>query len=115
MNTINVLSDEAWQQVSVPLDDGSLAVLELRYRPAVQRWFYGLAHPSLTLSGQMLAVHPNLLRPWRNLISFGLACLSADGADPVDISDFASGRIGLHVLSAAEVAQVETDVLGAAA
>jgi hypothetical protein len=115
MNLITTITEDAAQKVSVVLEDGTLMTLELLYRPGVQRWFFSIAHPLLTLSGMMLAEHPNLLRPWRNLISFGLACMSSDGLDPVDIADFANGRIQLFTLNASEIGLVESDILEAVA
>jgi hypothetical protein len=113
MNQITTLTDAASQQLSIALDDGTIATFSFTYLSAIQRWTFYLSHPLLTLAGMTLSAHPNVLRAWRNVIPFGLACTSLDGIDPVDISDFANGRVQIYILNAADVAQVETDILGA--
>lgn len=112
MQAITNLSDEADQITKVVLDDGSVVTFEFIYQAAIERWTMNVAHTDLTVNGVNLCAGPNVLRDWRNLIPFGLSCLSTDGADPFYIEDFASGRITVYVLTAAEVAAVETTVFG---
>ena len=112
MQAIANLSDEADQLTKVVLDDGSIVTFEFIYQPAIERWMMNIAHADLTVNGVNLCAGPNILRDWRNLIAFGLSCISTDGADPFYIEDFQSGRITLYVLNAAEVAAVETTVFG---
>ena len=113
MKQITNLSDEADQLTKVVLDDGSVAVFEFVYLPAIERWVFSVSHPTLTVNRMILCAGPNVLRDFRNVISFGLGCYSTDGADPFYIEDFASGRITLYVLvNAAEVAAVETTIFG---
>ena len=94
------------------LDDGSLLQMEFIYRPAIQRWSVNIVHPLLELYGYNLCVQPNILRPWRKLIPFGIAISSLNGLDPINVTDLSDGSVSIFVLSAAEVAQVETDILG---
>lgn len=111
MQQIDVLSDDARQAVSFPLPDGTDISFVFTYRPGIQRWSMDLSHPLLTLNGYNLCVHPNLLRPWKNLISFGIAILSSTGLDPMNATDFLDGTCTINILSADEVEQVETEVL----
>ena len=114
MNLLNNLSDEADQVVHPVLEDGSVTTIELVFRPTIQRWSYSFSHPNgFKVNGAMLCVHPNLFRSWRNVQSFGMACVSADGTDPVHISDFSSGRVQIYMLNATDVKQVETQIMGA--
>jgi hypothetical protein len=112
MQTIDNITDDAKQTIKVSLIDGTVATIGLIYRPAIQRWTANIAWKTFSWEGIDLCVHPNLLRQWRNLISFGLMCSTVDGADPVYQQDFINGRASLIVLSAVEVAGVETDVIG---
>lgn len=111
MQQIDNLSDDADQLLTMTLTDVSDVQLEFIYLPAIQRWSMNLSHPNLTLHGFNLGVGPNVLRQWRELIPFGMAILSTDGLDPVDISDFANGRITVNILTPDEVALVESEVL----
>lgn len=124
MRAIVTLSADPDQLINVVLDDKSIATFEFIYRPGIQRWAFGVSHPTLvttqnptgTVNGSMLCTHPNLLRPWKNVIPFGLAITSSDGGDPFSLQDFVSGRVQVFVLNAADVAVIENQFfLGAAA
>jgi hypothetical protein len=112
---ISNLGDEADQLSKVVLADGSVVAFEFIYLPAIERWSFNFSHPDLTVNSLILCAGPNVLRDYRNIIPFGLSVLSTDGADPVYIEDFTSGRITVYVLDADEVANVETNVFGATA
>jgi len=118
MNIIDGLGNEAYQIIQLVLSDGSVAVLELKYRPMTQRWNLDVVHdtfPAGAVRGIGLSAHPNLLRQWRNVIPFGLACVTNTGVDPFSIEDFATQRAVLYLLQGADVRTIETDVFGAAA
>lgn len=110
MKLINSLSDAADQLVTVTLDDGSNVQLEFIFRAGAQRWFLNVIHPALTLNGFGITQGPNILRQWRNLIPFGIAVQSVDLIDPIQSTDFQSGRVAVYVLNASEVKQVEQTV-----
>lgn len=111
MQELNVITDDADQNLIFPLPDGTSVQLEFIYRPGIQRWAMNVVHPLLTIKGLMLSVQPNILRPWKNLIPFGIAILTATGLDPILATDFLDGSCTVNILSASEVQQVETDVL----
>lgn len=115
MQQLNNLSDDARQQVVFPLSDGTSISFVFTYRPGIQRWSMDLDHPNLELHGYNLSLGPNILRPWKNVISFGIAILGTSGLDPINSTDFLDGTCTVNILSAAEVQQVETDVLTPAA
>ena len=115
MITIDNLSDDAFQKVDVVLDDGSLATIALRYLPSGQRWIADITAGSFTVRAVGLCNHPNLLRQFRNTLSFGLMCLTIDGVDPAYIQDFVNGRCQLLVLTKADVAALENDLMKATA
>ena len=112
MRQVDNLSDEAVQATKVLLDDGSILTLTLRYMPTVQRRTVDVSHTDLTVNGVNLCNHPNILRQWRQNIQFGIACLAADGVDPVYIDDFLNGRVNIFVLNASDVAGIEANVMG---
>lgn len=115
MKTIDNLSDDAFQKVDVVLDDGSLATFELRYLPSGQRWVVDITNGSFVVRAVGLCNHPNILRQFRKVLSFGLMCQSVDGTDPAYIQDFVNGRCQLLVLNGADVAAIENDLMKATA
>jgi hypothetical protein len=115
MIQIDNLSDDADQTTEVVLDDGSVVQFEFNFLPAVQLWMMNVTYGSFQANGITLVSHPNILREFRNNIPFGLALTSADGFDPLDISDFISGRIVLYVLTQSDVADLEASTFGVGA
>lgn len=113
MNSIDNITDDANQLITVVLDDGTNVLLNLVYRPAVQRWTVDVAHGTFIVNGINITVNPNFMREWRNVIPFGLGCTTTDGGDPVYLEDFVNGRATLHILTAADVAAIESTYLGA--
>jgi hypothetical protein len=112
MNLIDNLSNDANQLVTLVLEDGTSVSMSLQYMPTIQRWAAGFTYGNFSATGLNLCIHPNLLRSWRNVIPFGIACNTIDGADPLYIDDFASGRASIYLLTAAEVADFETEIIG---
>ena len=110
MQLLNNLTDAADQQMTITLSDGSTAQLEFIYRPGVQRWFLNVIHPFLTLNGFGITQGPNILRQWRNIIPFGICVQSVDLIDPIQSTDFKTGRVSVYILSAAEVKTLEQTV-----
>lgn len=113
MRQIDNLSDDASQQVQVILDDGTLAVVALRYLASGQRWVADVTRGEFSVKSIGLCQHPNLLRAYRQVIPFGLMCSAVDDVDPAYIQDWVNGRCSLQILTAEEVQAVETDVIGA--
>lgn len=112
MTQIDNLTNQADQVTQVVLDDGSVMQLELVFQATTQRWTVNVSHPQITINGLNLCVGANVLRTWRNVITFGLACNTTDGADPFDIEDLVNGRAQLYSLNAADVQAVEANVYG---
>ena len=118
MNRIDNLTDDADQVTNLTLEDGTVAILELHYRGATQRWTYDVTHPSFpagAVKGQMLCAYPNILRQFKNVVPFGISCVSTDGLDPISAEDFVDGRVSLYLLDAADVEAVERSLFGAPA
>lgn len=111
MRLLSNLTDAADQLMTVPIEDGSLAQLEFFYRPGIQRWSLNISHPLLVVQGVNLALSPNILRQWKNLIPFGIAIDSTIGLDPMNPQDFLNSISLAYMLSAAEVQQVEIEIL----
>lgn len=113
MQQIDNLSDSAMQLTKVDLGDGSILELALRYCGATQRWIMDVTRNEFTVKGVNVCVQPNMLEAWRNIIPFGLSCLTADGSDPTYFDDFLAdpltllSRANLYVLSADEVKDIQ--------
>jgi hypothetical protein len=110
MNLLNNITADPNQELPVTLDDGSTAVINLVYRPTIQRWIMDVTYNNMIVDGINLCVYPNVLRQWKNLLPFGIACVAADGIDPISIDDFANGRASLYILNADDVVTFEAQL-----
>lgn len=107
MIQITNISTDAHQKTTVLLADNTSVVITLDFLPATGRWVASVTRDLFSLKSVALCVHPNLLRSYRQVIPFGLACVASDGVDPFDIEDFESERIKLYIL---DNTNGETDV-----
>jgi hypothetical protein len=112
MTAVDNITDQADQLTQVVLPDGSILQLELFYEAATQRWTMDVTHPLLTVQGINIDNFPNVLRPWRNVVPFGLACQTVTSEDPTNIEDFVNGNAVLYTLTEADVLAVEQNVFG---
>lgn len=111
--SVSQVSDNAFQTMVLQMPDGSTGALNLYYRASAPRWFFDFLHPALPQGGPKgngLTLSPNLLRPWKNLVPFGLACVTLDGQDPVGSEDFINGDATLYVLDETGVLTIEANV-----
>lgn len=114
MTQVDNLTASADQTSTLILPDNTAVTLRLRYRPRTQRWVadVGYATTGFQVNGLNLCCFPNVLRSWRDVIPFGLAFMTADFTDPFDINDFATQRVKVYLLTAEDVALVESEVIG---
>ncbi len=114
MTQIDNLTNAADQTSTLILPDNTAATLRLRYRPRTQRWIadVGYAGKNFQVNGINCCCFPNILRAWRGILPFGIAFMTADQTDPFDINDFSTGRVSAYLLNAADVAAVETQIIG---
>lgn len=107
------LTDDPSQNYPITLPDGSLATFVFEFWPQQNGWFYTKTWngqtPPFQDGWEQLVVSPNVLRQWKNILPFGIACGTATGEDPTDQEDFVNGNCTLLLLNASDVVQVESD------
>jgi hypothetical protein len=113
MTRIEELTNDAAQLHHVLLEDKTTADITLTYLPAIQRWQLDISHENLAMNCQLITVNPNMIRQWRNIAGFGLACFAEDGVDPFQIDDFINGRVQLYMLGPTDIDYVEDTIIGA--
>lgn len=114
MNLLSGFTDASTQSAEVILDDGTVAVLTLTYRPQQMGWFYNLAWTgngaSFTVNGRRLVTSPNILRQFKHQIPFGIMVDVADGSEPTQQADLATGRARLYLLTTADIASIDAAI-----
>lgn len=115
MTLIDNLTDAADQTTTLILPDNTAATLRLRFRPRTQRWVadVGYTANNFQANGLNVCALPNILRPWRRIIPFGLAVVTPGFlTDPFQLEDFLTGRATVYLLDTSDVAAVEQTVIG---
>jgi hypothetical protein len=106
MYIIQQITDDALQQQTLILPDGSQLALTIYFVPMQYSWVItNLTYGSFVLNGLKITNSPNMLNQFRNQIPFGLACYSASNREPSQQQDFSSGASNLYILTQAECTQ----------
>ena len=108
MRFINKISDNSKQSFILTGEAGERINFLIYFMPSQNSWFFDISHETFVANGIRLCCSPNLLRQFRNKISFGLSCGSVDGFDPNSLNDFTSGRVQIYTLSSEDVDAVES-------
>lgn len=103
------ISSDASQSFTLTGIPGVTISMTLRYMPRAQLWVAGFDDGVTSIQGVNVVTALNLLRQWKNNISYGMACVRYDGLDPYLITDFTQGVASLYLLDSTEVAQIEQD------
>lgn len=109
MLLINSLTNNPMQQFTLTGIPGIQISVLLRFMPRTQIWNMDITYGDFVAEGIPLVCSPNLLRQWRNIIPFGLACTSIYFLDPYTVNDFANQIANLYLLDSADVAAVEAE------
>ena len=108
MLKIDGITDDFRQSKQISLTDETTFTLRIEYSPLQIGWFvneitYNYTRPArnydFTVRSIRITKNLNLLQSYRNLIPFGLACLSKEAQEPTHIEDFVSGNYGLYLLT----------------
>ena len=101
------LGNEAKQEVTKMLEDGSLVKFTFEFKPNQLGWFLGFEYEDTNYQNIRLVTSYNLLRAYKNYLPFGLRCDTLDNEEPMDLNDFASGYATLYLLTPADVEAIE--------
>lgn len=104
MKQIQGLSSQYKQQFTIPLTDGSRVSAYMEYRAQQTGWFLNLVWEDWTLNGLRITASPNILRPWQNVIPFGLAVLTSSNVEPLNNTDFSTGVAVMMLLEGEDIA-----------
>lgn len=107
MQLLSGFTDAPQQSISFALSDGSRMVFRFEFRERQLGWFFDLTYGDFVLRGQRLAIHPNILRSFKNLIPFGLAVVTDQRYEPQDIGALTDGTVRLYLYEGAAVDEVE--------
>ena len=114
MIQLTKITNQATQNFNLVSETGEVISFSLRYLPRVAGWVFDCSFGNFSIKGARLTISPNTLRGYRNIIDFGLMCVSTDGYEPQYLNDFVTGRVTLYLLNPTDVASVESKIFNAA-
>lgn len=112
MKLLNKITDDSSQQFTLIGDDGEQISFLLFFMPSQQSWFFNLSYGAKTINGIKVILSPNILHNYKNILPFGIGCLSSDGMEPFYIDDFSTQRIRMYLLNAQDVSLIDTGIFG---
>lgn len=110
MQQIQQITKNPRQANTFILSDGSSLQMTIRFAPMQYGWFIDYLdfnNGEFILRGLRITNSPNMLRQWKNIIPFGLACFSTGQREPSQEEDFSSASSILYLLTEAEVEEYE--------
>ena len=111
MRLLDSITSDPNQSFKIALDDGTKVNFSLTYKQGQLGWFYSLTYGSFQIKNRRIVNSPNMLRAFREIIPFGLACVVLDLQEPLYVDDFSGGRVELYILNPEDVAMVEANIL----
>lgn len=106
MNILTGFTSQPKQQMTFVLENGSAVALYIEYREQQLGWFADLTWGAWRVTGLRLTTSPNLLKKWQNIIPFGLAIITKNNAEPLNVTDFADGTAVPWLLNEVDVGVV---------
>lgn len=107
MNRIDSINSNPKQSLTLVLEDGSKFSFSMEYVENQRGWFYTLVYGEFILYNRRIVASPNMLRQFRNIIPFGIACTTQDRYEPIFIDDFSKDRATMYILNEEDVVSVE--------
>lgn len=107
MQVITQITNNPIQTMKLVLDTKELVQFNLRFMPTQMSWYCDVIYNDIEIYGLKVALFPNLLRHFKNMLPFGIAFTANDHVEPFKLDDFTSGRVQMYVLNQDEVEQIE--------
>ena len=104
----NLMTQSEWKEIFA-----NNLVDVLKEKNNMSRYTYDFTYNNYTSKGNRVVLTPNALRHLKNIIPFGIAFMAEGNVEPFDITDFASGRVGMYILNQEEVKEIESNIYGA--
>lgn len=106
MLEIGNISNDAFQTQTIVDDEGLSFYMEMYFIPLQLSWVITkITYEDWTAENIRVCNSPNLLHQFRNIIPFGVACVSDNEREPMFIDDFQEGFSKLYLLSKEETEQ----------
>jgi len=109
MKQIVEITNDYNQLLNITTEDNQIFELKLTYSDQQQGWFYSINFGDIIINGSRIVTGANILRSYKNIISFGIAVTTDNLSEPVFLDDFSTQRVKFYLLTSEEVKAVEID------
>ena len=106
MYRVNSLASEPKQEIVMQIDNLRIPFY-FEYKSNQLGWFFGFEYNGQKYQNIRLTTSYNILRAYRTWLPFGVACITIDGLEPMDLDDFATGYASVFILTKSDVNTVE--------
>lgn len=107
MRKITTLNNFYKQIFRVSIDGYSAVEISLEFKPQQFAWFVSLTWGTFSLNNERVAISPNLLRQFKNIIPFGIMISNTTAViDPFSKDSWLEGW-EMYILSEDELVEVE--------
>lgn len=110
MKQITDLSSDAKQKLKIQIDGGSLATFDFWFSDNNIGWYFSLEYEDFKVTNLRLVTSPNCLSAYKNILPFGLQCVTNDGYEPWFIDDLSNGRVSVFILTSDEVEKIQENL-----
>lgn len=110
MQLITQITNNPIQTMKLVLDTKELVQFNLRFMPTQMSWYCDVIYNDIEIYGLKVALFPNLLRHFKNMLPFGIGFSANDHIEPFSVEDFANDRVQMFVLNKQEVEEIESVV-----
>lgn len=110
MIRLQQIKNRARQRLSVSLPENVIFELVLKYQPTQQAWVMDIIYENFAVYNLALNVNVNCLYPFRNILPFGIMCVTNNSLDPFRVDDFSEGRAKLYVLTESDKTKIESQL-----
>lgn len=114
MFRIQNITSYPYQGKSLVLPDGTRVEIDIQFFPLRKCWVIKrLSYQDFLLHSYKIVNGTNILRQFKNILPFGLACYDPSGRDPQFLEDFTEqGSHRLFILTQDEVQRYEDRLSG---
>lgn len=104
MKQVSIISEDISQvlRITVPSSGKKINVL-LNFIEQQSGWFISFEYLNVVVNNVRIVTSGNFLHQFKNLIPFGLSCVTEADQEPLLQKDFSSGRAKLYLLTSDEV------------
>lgn len=103
MLLVENISEEARQKHTLILPNGKQVEIILKFIDAQIGWFIDISYEDFVLYNRRIVTGYNIIRSYKNILPFGLACLTDDNNDPLLIDAFSSEYAKFYILTSDDV------------